>query len=141
MRTHAREAPWRGTATIGQYAPGSGTLLLVRVLNSDASGVGGTLAVSSAPNASGVLLLDSANPVSLANGVGYAVYEVVDANQSARESAQIPSYFGLPANTAPAVANLSVSLAPVSTVATASLTAPIPALRGGATAFRLHHLG
>ena len=115
-----------GTATIGQYAPGSGTLLLVRVLNSDANGAGGTLTTLPPPNASGVLVLSSANPVSLTNGTGYAVYEVVDANPSARESAQIPSFFGVPANTPPATANLSVSLAPVSTVATASPTAPIP---------------
>jgi len=113
-------------AAVGQYTPGSGTLLLVRVLNSDSNGVGGTLAALPAPNASGVLVLDSANPVSLADGAGYAVYEVVDANQSARESAQIPSFFGILANTAPTVANLSVSLAPVSTVITASSTAPIP---------------
>jgi uncharacterized protein (TIGR03437 family) len=115
-----------GTATIGQYAPGSGTLLLVRVLNSDANGAGGTLTTLPPPNASGVLVLSSANPVSLTNGAGYAVYEVVDANPSARESAQIPSFFGILPNTTPTIANLSVSLAPISTVGTASTTAPIP---------------
>jgi uncharacterized protein (TIGR03437 family) len=113
-------------AAVGQYTPGSGTLLLVRVLNTDDNGVGGTLATLPPANASGVLVLNPANPVSLANGAGYAVYEIVDANPSARESAQIPSFFGVPANTPPAVANLSVSLAPVSTVTTASTTAPIP---------------
>ena len=113
-------------AAVGQYTSGSGTLLLVRVFNTDDKGVGGTFATLPAPNASGVLVLNSANPVSLTNGAGYAVYEVVDANPSARESVQIPSFFGVPANMPPAVANLSVSLAPVSTVTTASTTAPIP---------------
>jgi uncharacterized protein (TIGR03437 family) len=113
-------------AAVGQYTSGSGTLLLVRVFNTDDKGVGGTFATLPAPNASGVLVLNSANPVSLTNGAAYAVYEVVDANPSARESAQIPSFFGVPADTPPAVANLSVSLAPVSSVNTASTTAPIP---------------
>ena len=113
-------------AAVGQYTPGSGTLLLVRVLNTDDNGVGGTLATLPPPNASGVLVLNPANLVTLTDGAGYAVYEVVDANASARESAQIPSFFGVPANTPPATANLSVSLAPVSTVTTASTTAPIP---------------
>ena len=79
-------------AAVGQYTPGSGTLLLVRVFNTDDNGVGGTFAILPAPNASGVLVLNSANPVSLTNDAGYAVYEVVDANPSARESAQIPSF-------------------------------------------------
>jgi uncharacterized protein (TIGR03437 family) len=113
-------------AAVGEYLPGSGTLLLVRVLNADSSGAGGTLASLPPPNGAGLLVLDPANAVSLSNGAGYAVYEVVDANAAAQESAQIPSFFGILPNTPPTVANLSVAPAPVSTVTAASATDPIP---------------
>lgn len=113
-------------ATVGQYTPGSQTLLLVRVLNADATGNGGTLTPLPAPNSSGVLVLDSANPVSLTSGAGYAVYEVAAADPFATESAQIPNFFVIPPNTAPAMANGSLSLAPVSTVTSATATDPIP---------------
>ena len=43
-----------------------------------------------------------------------------------QESAQFPTFIGLSSVTAPAVAQESVSLAPVSTVSSASQTAPIP---------------
>jgi uncharacterized protein (TIGR03437 family) len=113
-------------AAVGQYTPGSQTLLLVRVLNSDATGTGGTFATLPAPNGAGVLVLNGANPVPLANGAGYAVYEVVDADPAAIESAQIPNFFAIPPNSPPSTSNGSLSLAPVSTVASASTTAPIP---------------
>jgi len=114
------------SATVGQYTAGSSTLLLVRVLNADATGAGGTFATLPAPNGAGVIVLNGANPVPLTNGAGYAVYEVVAADQSATESAQIPNFFAIPANSPPSSSNGSVSLAPVSTVASASTTAPIP---------------
>jgi uncharacterized protein (TIGR03437 family) len=113
-------------AAVGQYTPASHTLLLVRVLNSDSTGTGGTLATLPAANGAGVLVLNGANPVPLTNGAGYAVYEVVDANPSTIENAQIPNFFALPPNSPPSTSNGSLSLAPVSTVATASTTAPIP---------------
>jgi uncharacterized protein (TIGR03437 family) len=113
-------------AAVGEYTPGSQTLLLVRVLNADSTGAGGTFAALPAPNGSGVLVLNGANPVPLTNGAGYAVYEVVDANPSATESAQIPNFFAIAPHTAPATANGSLSLAPVSTVGSASTTAPVP---------------
>ncbi|MGA2578293.1 MAG: IPT/TIG domain-containing protein [Bryobacteraceae bacterium] len=113
-------------AAVGQYAQGSQTLLLVRVLGTDATGLGGTLATLPAPNASGVLVLNGANPVPLTNGAGYAVYEVAAASPSATENAQIPNFFAVAANSPPAMANGTLSLAPVSTVASASTTAPIP---------------
>jgi uncharacterized protein (TIGR03437 family) len=112
-------------ATVGQYTVGSNTLLLVRVLNSDATGAGGTLATLPAASG-GVLVLNGANPVPLADGAGYAVYEVVAANPSAIEGAQIPNFFALPANSPPSMSTGALSLAPVSTVASASTTAPIP---------------
>src|SRR5581483_6722219 len=52
-------------AAAGEYTPSSGTLLLVRVLNADATGTGGTLATLAAPGGSGTVVLDAANPVSL----------------------------------------------------------------------------
>ena len=114
------------SAAVGQYLTGSHTLLLVRVLNADATGAGGTLATLPAPNASGVVLLNGANPVPLTSGAGYAAYEVVDADPSSIESAQIPNFFAIAPHTAPVSANAGLSLAPVSTVGTASTTAPIP---------------
>jgi uncharacterized protein (TIGR03437 family) len=111
---------------VGEYTPGSQTLLLVRVLNTDDTGEGGTLATLPAANSSGVLVLDGVHPVLLTNGAGYAVYEVVDANPSATETAQIPNFFAVAPHSAPATANGSLSLAPVSTVTPASATAPIP---------------
>jgi uncharacterized protein (TIGR03437 family) len=113
-------------AAVGQYVPGSHTLLLVRVLNADASGAGGTFAALPAPGNTGVLVLNGATAVPITNGSGYAVYEVVDANPSAIESAQIPNFFGIQPNTPASSSSSSVSLAPVSTVGTASTTAPIP---------------
>lgn len=116
-----------GTAVaVGQYVPGSHTLLLVRVLNTDANGVGGTFATLPAPNPSGVVVLDGANAVPLSNGAGYAVYEVVDADPSATEHAQIPNFFAVPSHTTPGASTGSVSLAPISTVTTATATDPIP---------------
>src|SRR5579883_2966770 len=108
---------------VGQYVPGSGTLLLVRVPFADATGTGYTV---SAPTGNGPILLNSVSQVPLTNGSGYVVYEVVDANPNVRESAQIPTFIGLPANSGPATAGESVMFAPVSTVSTASASAPIP---------------
>lgn len=110
----------------GQYTPNSHTLLLVRVLNADSTGAGGTLATLPAPNGSGMLVLDGVNPVPVTDGAGYAVYEVVDADPATAESAQIPNFFAIPPNSAPSSSSGSLSLAPVSTVATASSSAPVP---------------
>jgi uncharacterized protein (TIGR03437 family) len=108
----------------GTYVPGSGTLLLVLVPYADQTGAGGQPV--SAPTGSGPIQLNSVSPVSLTNGSGYVVYEVVDASASRLESAQVPTFIGLTNVTAPATANEAVSFAPISTVAAASATAPIP---------------
>lgn len=110
-----------GTQSPGQYVPGSGTLFLSRVQGTDSTGAGGY--VTTLP-ATGVL--NTANPVPLTGGAGFAVYEVVDANPNAIEDAQFPTFIGLPSVAAPAVAQETVSFAPVSTLATASQTAPVP---------------
>jgi uncharacterized protein (TIGR03437 family) len=108
----------------GQYVPGSSTLLLGRVLFADSTGAGGF--VTPAPAGSGAAVLNSASEVALTNGAGFVVYEVLDSNPATRESAQIPTYVGLSSVSAPAVASATVSQAPVSTVTTASATAPVP---------------
>ena len=113
-------------AAVGQYVAGSHTLLLARVLGADATGADGTVVPLPASNSSLSVLLNGANPVPLTNGAGYAVYEVVDANQSVTESAQIPNFFALPPDSPPSTTNGSLSLAPLSTVSSASPTAPIP---------------
>lgn len=109
---------------VGKYVPGSGTLVLVRVSGADATGAGG-LAVS-APQGSGAVTLGSVSEIALSNGTGYAVYEVADSNLSAQESAQFPVFVALPRFTAPAIAQETVALAPLSVVTTASASAPIP---------------
>jgi uncharacterized protein (TIGR03437 family) len=109
---------------VGQYVPGSGTLLLVRVQYPDATGAGGI--PLSAPSGIGPVLLDSVNEVPLTNGAGYAVYEVADTNPMVLESAQFPTFVSVPNATASAVAQESISYAPVSAVASASMSAPVP---------------
>ena len=70
--------------------------------------------------------MNAVSQVQLTNGSGYVVYEVADANPSILESAQFPTFIAISNVTAPATASETVSFAPVSTVATASTTAPVP---------------
>jgi uncharacterized protein (TIGR03437 family) len=109
---------------VGRYQPGSGALLLVRVPDADGTGAGGTPV--NAPVGLSPVTLDSVSEVTLTNGAGYAVYEVVSANGNMRESAQFPTFVSLPRLTPYAIAQETIALAPVSTVATASAAAPIP---------------
>jgi uncharacterized protein (TIGR03437 family) len=109
---------------VGQYVPGSGTLLLVRVPGADATGAGGSPIPT--PLGIGPVPLDSVNQVALTNGAGYAVYEVADTDPSVLESAQFPTFVSIANATAGAVAQESVSYAPVSTVMSASVNAPVP---------------
>jgi uncharacterized protein (TIGR03437 family) len=69
--------------------------------------------------------------VPLTNGAGYAVYEVADANQAVLESAQFPTFVSVPNPTAAAVAQESLSYAPVSSVMSASISAPVPRFAAG----------
>src|ERR1035437_1379004 len=109
---------------VGQYLPGSGALALVRVTGADSTGAGG-FAVAP-PQGAGPVTLGSVSEVTLTNGSGYAVYEVAAANSSVQETAQFPTFISLPRFTPPAVAQETIALAPVSSVTTASETAPIP---------------
>ncbi|MGI8743726.1 MAG: IPT/TIG domain-containing protein [Bryobacteraceae bacterium] len=115
-------------ASGGKYAAGgNGSLLLARVPGADANGAGGT-PVFVPSTATGTLSFDSVSEVPLSNGSGHLVYEVVDANPSALESAQFPAFLGLApsGNGSSSVTSEDVSLAPVSTVMIASATDPIP---------------
>jgi uncharacterized protein (TIGR03437 family) len=112
----------------GTYQPSAtGSLLLVRVQNADANGAGGTLVYSPDPNA-GQVTFSTVGEVALTGGAGVAVFEVVDANRTVLESAQIPTFLGIGQSTGgnAVVANARVSLAPLSTIATHSTTAPVP---------------
>jgi uncharacterized protein (TIGR03437 family) len=113
-----------GSPALGQYVPGSGALLLVRVPGADSSGAGGFAVFP--PAGSAPVTLTSASEVPLANGAGFAVYEVADANPAVQETAQFPTFIGLSSVTAPAVAQESIGLAPVSAVPNASVSAPVP---------------
>ncbi len=110
-----------GTQSGGQYTT-SGTLLLGLVQFTDSTGAGGF--VSSLPGGGGVF--NTVTAVPLTNGAGMAVYEVMDANPNAVESAQFPTFIAIPSVTAPATAQETVSFAPVSSVPAASTTAPVP---------------
>jgi uncharacterized protein (TIGR03437 family) len=112
----------------GRYAPnGNGSLLLARVLFTDANGAGGSVAYFPDVAGSGPVSFDSVSEVSLLNGSGIAVYEVVDDNPFVQEFAEFPTFLGLPPNTTNgASTSEDISLAPVSTVMIASHTDPIP---------------
>jgi uncharacterized protein (TIGR03437 family) len=66
--------------------------------------------------------------VTLTNGSGIAVYEVVDANSSIQESAQFPTFLAIaPSGSGTSITTLeNVSLGPISTVDIATATDPIP---------------
>jgi uncharacterized protein (TIGR03437 family) len=113
---------------VGQYMPASGTLLLSLVVGADSTGTGGS--ATSLPPGSSPRPLNAVSQVSLSNGSGYVVYEVVDAGTGTIESVQFPTFVGLPSLTQPATASETVSYAPVSSVTTASQTAPIPRFLG-----------
>ena len=117
------------TQAVGQYVPGSGTSLLVRVPYADATGAGGY--PLSAPSGMGPVLLDSMSEVPLTNGAGWAVYEVADTNPAVLESVQFPAFVSVPNATAAAVGQEKLSYAPVSTVTSASVSAPVPRFAAG----------
>lgn len=117
-------------ASGGRYTPGAvPSLLLAFVAGTDANGAGGTPAYTPGAPGSGTVSFDGMSQVSLTNGSGIAVYEVVDANDSVQESAQFPTFLVLAPNynNPPAITTgENATLGPVSTVETATLKDPIP---------------
>ncbi len=117
-------------ASGGQYTPGAvSSLLLSLVPYTDANGAGGTPAYTPGAPGSGTVSFDGMSQVTLTNGSGIAVYEVVDANDSVQESAQFPTFLVLAPdyNNPPAITTSeNATLGPISTVETATATDPIP---------------
>lgn len=118
------------TASGGKYTPGAvPSLLLALVPNTDANGAGGTPAYAPGAPGSGTASFNGMSQVTLTNGSGIAVYEVVDANDSVQESAQFPTFLVLAPdyNNPPAImTSENATLGPVSTVQTATAKDPIP---------------
>jgi uncharacterized protein (TIGR03437 family) len=115
------------TPSGGIYDPSAHPLLLVRVPNADATGNGGTLLFSALPGAA--TTYSTAFQVPLAKGAASVTYEVLDADNSSTDSAQIPVYVSVPASSCsgtPPNNLLSAALVPVSTVSLPSQTDPIP---------------
>jgi uncharacterized protein (TIGR03437 family) len=110
----------------GQYLPSSGTLVLARVPNADVNGAGGSPAFVPGPAGSAAVSLNSVSEVTLTNGSGFVVYEVMDASPTVLESAQFPLFVELVPPATPGNGQQAVSFAPVSIDFTANSTAPIP---------------
>ncbi|HLJ51590.1 MAG TPA: hypothetical protein VKU01_36540 [Bryobacteraceae bacterium] len=113
----------------GAYRPSKGgSLLLARVPGADNNGAGGSPVYTPGAAGSAVAIFDSVSELSLQNGSAYAVYEVVDANPTAIETAQFPTFLGLAPSGGGStiVTSEDVFFAPVSTIGTTSPTAPIP---------------
>jgi uncharacterized protein (TIGR03437 family) len=115
----------------GTYAPNAngGSLLLSLVSGADANGAGGKPLYTPAAPGSGPVTFDKlvAIPVSSA-GSASIVYEVKDASDTTQETAQFPTFLAVPptGNGITYTSNETVTLAPVSTVLTASITGPVP---------------
>ena len=110
----------------GKYTPGSGSLLLSRVIGADANGSGGFPSFTPGPPGSSTVSFNSATEVSSVNGTATAVYEVVDANGHLQESAQFPTFLAIAAINQEAIVKEEVFLAPLSSTVTASANAPVP---------------
>jgi uncharacterized protein (TIGR03437 family) len=117
------------SASGGKYTPSANSSLLLSLVPiTDANGAGGTPAYLPGLPGSGTVTFDSMSQVTLTNGSGIAVYEVVDANSSIQESAQFPTFLTIAPNGSgtSVTTSESVSLGPISTVQTATATDPIP---------------
>jgi len=117
------------SASGGKYTPSANSSLLLSLVPiTDANGAGGTPAYLPGLPGSGTVTFDSMSEITLTNGSGIAVYEVVDANSSIQESAQFPTFLAIaPSGSGTSITTSeSVSLGPISTVQTATAIDPIP---------------
>ena len=113
----------------GSYTPtGQGQLLLARVRGNDANGAGGVPVYAPSAVGSPTVGFDGASEVTLTNGNGIAIFEVLDSNNSIRESAQLPTFlvYTSPGDGTSASGRVDVSFAPISTDSVASASAPVP---------------
>lgn len=112
---------------VGVYEAGRDeTNSRVRLVSTDANGAGSFSAVAATSSDEGGLA-----PVSLTGGAGVAVWEVMNADPIVTETIDIAFAFAFVSNTSsnlPALGTGSVNgnFAPISTVTTASSSAPIP---------------
>lgn len=115
-----------GAPNGGQWLSGSRTLLLARVQGADINGAGG--APPQLP--AGAPTFNSVSEAPLQNGIYWLVYEVVDANANAGQSAQIPVFYGIPGGAGGTIADETLSFAPVSNTFSASASAQLPRFDG-----------
>ncbi len=116
------------SASGGVFRGGSGALLLSLVSAADATGAGGQPDLSVPAVPADDLALNQVRELAVANGTAYAVYEVISANSFSRQSVEVPSFLGIPPGAVAAETPVSqtVTLAPLSTLAAPSRTAPVP---------------
>ncbi|MEO7143267.1 MAG: hypothetical protein ABI165_07150 [Bryobacteraceae bacterium] len=104
----------------------TGATGVVVLTSTDANGAGGFSAVSATDTTEGIA------PVSIVNGSGAAVYEVLFSNPSVAEELNVPvavAFISNPGTNLPAPgmqATAAANFAPQSTVTTADASAPIP---------------
>lgn len=114
-------------ASGGKYQSASNALLLTLVTETDEAGAGGRREFDAGP-LSGTVTLDALREVYATNGALTVVYEVIEGNPFARQSAQIPVFLGMAPNAVSDVVqiNQSLQLGPLSQVSGGSRTAPVP---------------
>ena len=113
----------------GAYtATAQGQLLLVRVKGHDETGAAGSLALTAPPIGSPTVTFNAVSEVLLNSGSGLVVYEVVDSNASARESAQVPVFLGWAGRQdgVTAQGSVAIGLGPISLDPQASVSGAIP---------------
>ena len=118
-------------ASPGAHTPSvDGSLLLARVDGGGSAGASGSPVFAPGLPGSGTVTFSTVSEVALAGGRGVAVYEVIDSNPYAWESAHLPVWITIPKGDGTrAIATAKVSFAPVSTLDTASTSAPVPRFR------------
>lgn len=113
----------------GAYTPSAeGSLLLARVDGADENGAGGVPVYIPGALGSATVVLEGASEVPLVSGAGQVIFEVVDANPLTRATAEVPIFFGMQYTGGfyTPMVKQSVTLGPVSTVAKATETDPVP---------------
>ena len=127
----------------GIYASSTtGSLLLARVSNPLPDGSGGSPFYRPPSGGTPAITLSTATELAVNNGAALVVYEVVDSNPAVQESAQIPTFLAVPANSpAGTYGGLAVSFAPLSTVGTATMTDPVPRFAAVISPTDCHALG